>query len=91
MATEDLLEAIAAMKLTECYSDPPLINGVALKNTVLKNIPKGNVFGEVRTLCAECDCSQYRVLSFVFWIDPTSYPTQLQGFHNKFYDISISV
>ena len=50
-ATEDLLEAIAVMKLTECYSDPPLINGVALKNTVLKNIPRGNVFGEVRTLC----------------------------------------
>ena len=47
-ATEDLLEAISVMHLTECYSDPPLINGAALRH-VLKNIPKGNVFGEVRT------------------------------------------
>ena len=41
-----LLQALTEMDLTECYKMTPLLTGDQIKQ-VLKNIPKGTMFGEV--------------------------------------------
>ena len=47
IATNDLLEALTVLNLTESYKMIPLMTGDRMKQ-VLKNIPKGTMFGEVR-------------------------------------------
>ena len=44
-----LLEALTLLDLTECYKLTPLLAGDQIKQ-VLKNIPKGTMFGEVRAI-----------------------------------------
>eukprot|EP00596_Hydrurales_sp_CCMP1899_P008325 CAMPEP_0119046230 /NCGR_PEP_ID=MMETSP1177-20130426/45243_1 /TAXON_ID=2985 /ORGANISM="Ochromonas sp, Strain CCMP1899" /LENGTH=662 /DNA_ID=CAMNT_0007019101 /DNA_START=210 /DNA_END=2195 /DNA_ORIENTATION=- len=46
VATNKLLEAITVLDLSESYKVTPLLTGDKVK-TVLKNIPKGAMFGEV--------------------------------------------
>ena len=47
MAAENLLEAIAVFDLAECDSEPYLLNGAAIQK-LLKNIPWGDAFSDVR-------------------------------------------
>lgn len=47
MAAENLLEAIAVFDLAECDSQPYLLNGAAIQQ-LLKNIPWGDAFSDVR-------------------------------------------
>lgn len=49
MAAENLLEAIAVFDLAECDSQPYLLNGAAIQK-LLKNIPRGDAFSDVRML-----------------------------------------
>jgi hypothetical protein len=46
VATNNLLEAITILDLSESYKVTPLLSGDKVKN-VLENIPKGAMFGEV--------------------------------------------
>jgi hypothetical protein len=55
-----LLKALTEMDLTECHKMTPLLTGDQIKQ-VLKNIPKGTMFGEV---------SQFRlIMFFIFFQD----------------------
>ena len=47
IACNDVLEALSVLDLTESYKITPLLSGDLMKQ-VLKNIPKGTMFGEVR-------------------------------------------
>jgi hypothetical protein len=47
VACNDVLEALTVLDLTESYKITPLLSGDVMKQ-VLKNIPKGTMFGEVR-------------------------------------------
>lgn len=46
-ATEDLLEAIAVFGLEQAAARPHLLNGAAVQE-LLRNIPRGDAFGDVR-------------------------------------------
>ena len=50
IACNDVLEALTVLDLTESYKITPLLSGDLMKQ-VLKNIPKGTMFGEVCCCC----------------------------------------
>ena len=55
IACNDVLEALTVLDLTESYKITPLLSGDLMKQ-VLKNIPKGTMFGEVCYCCCCCCC-----------------------------------
>ena len=50
IACNDVLEALTVLDLTDSYKITPLLSGDLMKQ-VLKNIPKGTMFGEVCCCC----------------------------------------
>ena len=60
MAAENLLEAIAVFDLAECDSQPYLLNGAAIQK-LLKNIPRGDAFSDVRYVSTVFTTSIYHL------------------------------
>ena len=52
-AAEDLLEAIEDFGLAGSDAQPYLLNGAAIQD-LLRNIPRGDAFGDVRHCCCHC-------------------------------------
>ena len=63
IACNDVLEALTVLDLTESYKITPLLSGDLMKQ-VLKNIPKGTMFGEV--CCCPCILIHLLICLFIY-------------------------